>query len=65
MSSESFPSSDLRRSATESKRVHDQKAKWAYGTRGSEPFMHDLNADSTGRVSTHNRPVNPSSGFKG
>ncbi|EEH21453.1 hypothetical protein PABG_03669 [Paracoccidioides brasiliensis Pb03] len=35
MASESFPlpESDLRRSATEAKRVHDHKAKWALGIR--------------------------------
>lgn len=55
MSSETFPSSDLRRSAVESKRHHDHKAKWAYGSRSSHPSKYE-----SVRQPTHvRRPAHP------
>lgn len=58
MSAESLPSSDLRRSAMETKRHHDHKAKWAYGARSS--FIPKYESV---RQPTHLRPAHPEHPF--
>ncbi|KAK2759964.1 hypothetical protein FQN54_002700 [Arachnomyces sp. PD_36] len=61
MALESLPSSDLRRSAMDSKRHHDHKAKWAYGTRSSLPAWYERDTPEQKPISTHLRPAHPDS----